>query len=157
MTYPRYIGHLLPTATLPAPNASDYAPESLKDEGFVHCSSLAQALETANRYLATVPALSLLVIDTAKLGVYTAAVVGAPHIPVDGTNPDDAVHVVWEPPAVPPGSSSANLAAARTDQEFPHIYGRIPLMAVVAVVQVTRNDDNSAWVGLPGAEPYISS
>jgi uncharacterized protein (DUF952 family) len=28
-----------------------YAPTSLRDEGFIHCSTIAQVIDTANRFL----------------------------------------------------------------------------------------------------------
>ena len=45
----------------------DYAPESLAQEGFIHCSTVEQILDTANRFYPNDPNLQVLVIDPGKL------------------------------------------------------------------------------------------
>ncbi|MBZ5580060.1 MAG: DUF952 domain-containing protein [Acidobacteriia bacterium] len=77
-----------------------YAPESLQTEGFIHCSTVAQIVETANRWYRGRSDLLLLQIDARRL---TA----------------DLRH---EPP-VHPGDE-------RRAQCFPHIYGPLNLDAV---------------------------
>jgi uncharacterized protein (DUF952 family) len=43
-------------------------PESLKSEGFVHCSTAEQLLATAERYFSHLEEVHVLELDTAKLG-----------------------------------------------------------------------------------------
>lgn len=86
--------------------AGDYRPASLDSEGFVHASTPAQLLATANAYFRGRADLVLLDLDEARL-------------------PD----VRYEAPAPPPGVMPAPDRAA---QRFPHIYGAIPLDAVLA-------------------------
>jgi len=44
-----------------------YAPESLAEEGFIHCSTVEQILDTANRFYHNDPNLLVLVIDPNRL------------------------------------------------------------------------------------------
>lgn len=44
-----------------------YAPSSLGREGFIHCSTLRQVVETANAYFRGTPDLVLLLIDEGKV------------------------------------------------------------------------------------------
>jgi uncharacterized protein (DUF952 family) len=47
--------------------AHTYRPESLEKEGFIHCSTLAQIIATANRYYRGQHGLVLLVIDPSRI------------------------------------------------------------------------------------------
>ncbi|KAI9168340.1 hypothetical protein H9P43_007712 [Blastocladiella emersonii ATCC 22665] len=166
MTAPRYVVHLLPTVAVPAAlaggarlDAADrttYSPESLAAEGFIHCSSVAQALSTANLYLSSFPAVSVLVLDTAHPGlrVATADVAGGPRRYLDDgvAKATDAVDLVWEPAVVPPGSAPAKASAGPRDGDFPHIYGPMPLAAVAAVLSLRREEGK--WVAIDGIEQY---
>jgi len=86
-----------------------YAPASLDAEGFIHCSTFAQTVETANRYFPNQQGLVLLCIDTAKT---------------------DA-KVKYEGPA--------GVQDPRTELLFPHIYGPLNLSAVVRVAEFAPN------------------
>ena len=44
-----------------------YRADSLETEGFIHCSTIDQVIQTANRFYAGQPDLVLLLIDTSKL------------------------------------------------------------------------------------------
>ena len=98
-----------------------YAPASLSDEGFVHCSSdEAVTLAVASAFYRDVPGpLMALLIDEHKLDVL----------------------VRWEAadPAPPPGVASGTL--------FPHVYGRINRDAVEGMMEVERDGEGHA-VGL---------
>jgi uncharacterized protein (DUF952 family) len=88
-----------------------YAPDSLDAEGFIHCSTFEQTVETANRYFANQQDLVLVCIDTAKT---------------------DA-KVKYEGPA--------GVQDPRTELLFPHIYGPLNLSAVVQVAEFVPNED----------------
>lgn len=85
--------------------AGQYRAASLDSEGFVHASTPAQLLATANTYFRGRTDLVLLDLDEARLA-----------------------DVRYEAPAPPPG---VLLAEDRAAQRFPHIYGAIPLDAVI--------------------------
>jgi uncharacterized protein (DUF952 family) len=89
---------------LAAQERGEYVAPSLQSEGFIHCSTEKQVLHVANAFYRGRTDLMLLQIDEAKLNS----------------------ELKWEPPAgLPaPGHFPADL--------FPHIYGPINLMAVVA-------------------------
>ncbi|HEY0194298.1 MAG TPA: DUF952 domain-containing protein [Kofleriaceae bacterium] len=101
--------------------AGAYRPASLAAEGFIHCSTYAQAAATANRYFAGREDLVLLCIDEARL----------------------TAELRYEAPAGP--------ADPRADQQFPHLYGPLAASAVVAVVDFPPGPDGrfSLPDGLP--------
>ena len=83
-----------------------YAPDSLKQEGFIHGSTAAQVERVANSFYLGRAGLVLLAVDTDRLS--------AP--------------LKWEAPTdpVPPGTAP--------DARFPHVYGPINVDAVARVV-----------------------
>src|SRR5262245_50724664 len=87
-----------------------YVAPSLESEGFIHCSTRAQVVDTANRYYRGQSGLVLLCLETTGL---TAV-------------------LKYEPPATPAGIAAA---PAADDQLFPHVYGPIDFHAVVSVVR----------------------
>ena len=94
----------------------EYLAESLKTEGFIHCSTLAQVLPVAENFYKGQTGLVLLVIEPALL----------------------SSDLKWEPPSggtPPPGVSAGD--------QFPHIYGPINLNAVRKVVDFDPNPDGS--------------
>ncbi|GGO95228.1 DUF952 domain-containing protein [Wenjunlia tyrosinilytica] len=112
------IFHLVPLDDwLKAPDRP-YAPASLADDGFVHCSPDEETtLAVANAFYRDVRGpLMVLLIDEDAL---------------------DA-RVRWEAadPAPPPG--------CREDTEFPHVYGRINRTAVAGMLEVERDEDGNA-------------
>jgi uncharacterized protein (DUF952 family) len=82
-----------------------YRPSSVTSEGFIHCSTVGQAVRTANTFYKGVPGLALLCIDARKL----------------------AAPCRFEDPAEGPGHSEEG-------EKFPHIYGALNLDAVIDVV-----------------------
>jgi uncharacterized protein (DUF952 family) len=85
-----------------------YTTPSLDQEGFIHASTREQVAKVGNAFYRTVPNCVLLAIDEARL----------PAPPV------------YEPAAHPQGGTPPTTA----DQElFPHIYGPIPVGAVVKI------------------------
>jgi uncharacterized protein len=107
--------HLLPLDDWNSNRNTPVAPESLKTEGFVHCTADdATLLRVANQFYVGVPGLMVaLTIDTDRL---------------------DGVEVKWEHP---PGSDPLTAIA------FPHIYGVIPRHAVVATRVMQRTADGT--------------
>jgi uncharacterized protein (DUF952 family) len=90
-----------------------YAPTSLRDEGFVHCSTLAQVIDTANRYYREQCDLVVLHIDESRLNA----------------------ELKYEPPTMNHGESAGEL--------FPHLYGELNVDAVVRVVELPCEVDGS--------------
>ncbi|MGJ3239502.1 MAG: DUF952 domain-containing protein [Anaerolineae bacterium] len=93
-----------------------YVTPSLDREGFIHCSTLVQAIPVANAFYQDIDELVMLCIDETLL---------------------DA-EVKWEAPAhleghTPPADSDAQL--------FPHVYGVINLEAVMDCVSVPADED----------------
>ena len=82
-----------------------YAPASLANEGFVHCSMREQAAETANRFFGGQPDLVLLCIDPQRL----------------------TAELRYEVPA--------DQRDERAHEQFPHIHGPINLDAVRDVLE----------------------
>jgi uncharacterized protein (DUF952 family) len=87
--------------------AGSYLPASLADEGFLHGSTPAQAVGTANRYFRGRTDLILLCIEEARV----------------------AAEVRYEPPAMLAGGSDP-----RASERFPHVYGALNLEAVIRTV-----------------------
>lgn len=83
------------------------APASLAEEGFVHCCTEAQLLGVVSRYYADRTDLVALTIDPEALGT---------------------AELKWEAPAHPDGSPNTE---AEESLRYPHVYGPIPVAAVV--------------------------
>ena len=99
-----------------ARHQGDYRAESLAIEGFIHCSTISQVLPVAENFYKAQNGLVLLVIEPTLL----------------------SSDLIWEPPSgesPPPG--------VPTGDPFPHIYGPINLDAVVKVVDLQKNADNT--------------
>jgi len=108
--------------------AGRYAPPSLADEGFIHCSTPAQAVATANRYFRGRADLILLCIDAARV----------------------ADTLRYEPPAPlavarDPGMPGARSGAPddRAGELFPHLHGPLRPDAVVEIVPFPCAPDGS--------------
>ncbi|MCM3883450.1 DUF952 domain-containing protein [Frankia sp. R82] len=102
--------------------AAAYRPASLGAEGFIHFSTPAQVVATANRYYRGRDDLLLVVVDPRRL-----------------TAP-----LRWEPPA-PPASAAvaARTGPAAADTRFPHLYGPIDAGAVAVVVPFPPERDGT--------------
>src|SRR5262245_28874513 len=91
--------------------AGRYTAPSLDDEGFIHCSTPAQVVATAERFYRGQRGLVLLCIDEDRLDVpvrYEGPLGGGP-----------------EPPT----------------ERFPHVFGSVPLDAIVDVVEFPPRPD----------------
>jgi uncharacterized protein (DUF952 family) len=92
-----------------------YTAPSLHEEGFIHCSTVKQAVDTANVFFKGQTGLALLCIDESKLTAelkYEAPTGGGAHDPSVG-------------------------------KLFPHVYGPINLDAVTKVLDFPPNRDGS--------------
>ena len=96
--------------------AGSYRPASLDSEGFIHCSTAAQAAGSADRFFRGRSDLVLLRIDEARV----------------------AHQLRYESPADLGGAPDP-----RADQRFPHIYGPLALDAVIDVVAFPCAPDGS--------------
>jgi uncharacterized protein (DUF952 family) len=96
--------------------AGVYRPASLDSEGFIHCSTAAQVVGSADRYFRGRGDLVLLCIDEAR-------VAGA---------------LRHEPPAVIGGAPDS-----RASELFPHLHGPLALDAVIRVVPFPCRADGS--------------
>lgn len=90
-----------------------YAPASLEAEGFIHCSTRDQVIETANRWYLGQADLLLLAIDPLRLNS----------------------ELRYERPANP--------ADERRGQVFPHLYGPLNLDAVAQVIEFPCERDGT--------------
>ena len=86
-----------------ARRAGSYTPPSLENEGFIHCSTEHQVVETANLFFGGQGDLVIIVIDASRL----------------------TAELKHEAPA--------SMGHERTHGLFPHLYGPLNLDAVVAV------------------------
>lgn len=86
-----------------------YQAPSLASEGFIHCSTRAQALTVANEWFRGQSDLLLLCIDESKL----------------------RAELRWEAPAHPEASMAEHTADGSL---FPHLYGLLNLEAVLRVI-----------------------
>lgn len=115
------IYHLVPKTEWDARPGRPYAPASLGEEGFVHCSpDEATTLAVANAFYRTAPRpLLALLVDEDRLTARCA----------------------WEAaaPAPPPGVPDST--------RFPHVFGPLDRDAVTAVLEV-RWDENDMATGL---------
>jgi uncharacterized protein (DUF952 family) len=116
--------HIVPLADWTADPARPYAPSSLAEEGFVHCSpDEPTTLAVANAFYRTAPRpLLVLLLDEERL---TATVEWEEPVPVP-------------PPGVP------------EDVRFPHVFGPLDRDAVVRVLRV-RWDEEGRAAGLEEA------
>ncbi len=90
-----------------------YAPASLRDEGFIHCSTSAQLIGTANRFYRGQDDLVVLCVDESRL----------------------TAELRYEAPKMNHGESSGEL--------FPHLYGELNVDAVVQVIELPCEVDGS--------------
>jgi uncharacterized protein (DUF952 family) len=90
-----------------------YAPASLRAEGFIHCSTLAQMVDTANRFYRGQNDLVVLCIEESRL----------------------MAELKYEAPTMHRGESAGAL--------FPHLYGELNVDAVVRVVALPSEADGS--------------
>src|ERR1700729_3475636 len=90
-----------------------YAHDSLRAEGFIHCSTLAQVNDTLNRFYPGKEELFVLFIEESRLHA----------------------ELKYEAPTMQRGESAGAL--------FPHLYGELNLDAVVRVVALPCGADGS--------------
>jgi uncharacterized protein (DUF952 family) len=88
-----------------------YKPSSLDNDGFIHCSTTEQTVDTANQFYPNKKGLVLLCIDQNKLNA----------------------ELKYEGPACE--------GDERNSQLFPHIYGKLNVSAVINVVDFEPNND----------------
>ena len=90
-----------------------YAAASLRAEGFIHCSTVAQVIDTANRFYRGQDGLVVLCIDESRL----------------------SAQLRYEAAAGAHGEAVGDL--------FPHLYGELNFDAVVRVVELPCEADGS--------------
>ena len=90
-----------------------YAPDSLRAEGFIHCSTFAQLIDTANRFYRGQRNLVVLRIEEPRL----------------------TAELKYEAPATAHREAAGDL--------FPHLYGELNVDAVVRVVELPCEADGS--------------
>ncbi len=91
-----------------------YRPPSLAHEGFIHCSTQAQVIGSANQFFRGRTDLLLLCIDESRV----------------------AATLRYEPPVATGGGPDP-----RAGERFPHLYGPLALDAVVRVVPLPCDRD----------------
>ena len=90
-----------------------YAPASLRAEGFIHCSTVAQLVDTANRFCRGYHGLVVLCIDESRL----------------------KAELKYE--------ASTTLHGEAAGELFPHLYGELNVDAVARVVELPCEADGS--------------
>ena len=90
-----------------------YAPESLRSEGFIHCSTPSQVIDTADRFYRGQSDLVVLYIEESRL----------------------KAELKYEAPAMRHDEVSGEL--------FPHLYGELNVEAVERVVELPCEADGS--------------
>ncbi len=118
------IYHLSPASYFQQqPKDQAYLPPTFEEEGFIHCTQgVTMLLDVANRYFATL-AEPLLAIEV---------------------NPDKlTAPLKFEPPTRPPDAQPTS--ASPSDTLFPHIYGPLNRDAIVAVIELKR-DNAEQWI-----------
>jgi len=90
-----------------------YAPASLRQERFIHCSTIAQVIDTANRFYRGQDDLVVLCIEEGRL----------------------KAELKYEAPRTHHGESSGEL--------FPHVHGELNVDAVVRVIELPCEVDGS--------------
>lgn len=103
-----------------AQQAGEYITPSLESEGFIHCSTAAQAERVANTFYANQSDLVLLVIEPDRL----------------------RAELKWEAPSHPVGGADTSAIDANPAL-FPHIYGALNVDAVERVVDFPAGADGS--------------
>src|SRR5208283_5076577 len=98
-----------------------YAPESLRAGGFIHCSTIAQVVDTANRFYRGQHGLVVLCIDESRV----------------------KAELKYEAPPKPHRESTANREPAAAGEMFPHLYGELNVDAIVRVVELPCEADGS--------------
>lgn len=112
----RYIYHITPeTRWRIARSKGEYSAPSLEEEGFIHCSTMAQVFGVANVfYLDETDEVLLLELDSERI----------------------QAEVRYEAPSHPREPNDAGAA----ENLFPHIYGKLNLDAVTRIYEMRRND-----------------
>jgi uncharacterized protein (DUF952 family) len=90
-----------------------YAPASLRAEGFIHCSTIAQVVDTANRFYRGQKGLVVVCIDERRL----------------------KAELKYEAAAAAHGEAAG--------ETFPHLHGELNVDAVVRVVELPCEADGS--------------
>ena len=109
-----------------------YAPASLRAEGFIHCSTIAQVVDTANRFYRGQHGLVVLCIDESRLKAElkheAAGVAPAPNVKKDRYCRGTRAELKYE---------------AAAGEMFPHLYGELNVDAVARVVELPSEADGS--------------
>ncbi|HUY29054.1 MAG TPA: DUF952 domain-containing protein [Candidatus Binataceae bacterium] len=108
-----------------------YRPAGFTHDGFIHCSTLAQAVATANKFFLGQRDLLLLCIDEHKL----------------------AAPLRYEGAAPPAGSPPAEPRAGL----FPHLYGELNLDAVTQALEFRCSADGSFKLPAPPGQDDVES
>ncbi|HEV2170645.1 MAG TPA: DUF952 domain-containing protein [Candidatus Binatus sp.] len=116
-----------------------YAPESFRVEGFIHCSTIAQVIDTANRFYRGQKDLIVLFIEEERLKAevkYEAPVAAHREVGLDNPTPN------------PFPNGKGNRKEKTTGESdvaelFPHLYGELNVDAVVRVVELPCEADGS--------------
>ncbi|EIV95652.1 DUF952 domain-containing protein [Frankia sp. QA3] len=142
----RVICHLVGRAAWSV-GAAGYRPASLGTEGFIHFSTPAQVVATANRFYAGRDDLLLVVVDPERLTAslrWEPPAAPAPAQPATGGGTTPAAGTAQPPDSTPPsGTVPVTVDEPATGELFPHLYGPIDAGAVAAVVPFPPGPDGS--------------
>ena len=144
-----------------------YAPASLRAEGFIHCSTVAQLVDTANRFYRGNHGLVVLCIDESRLKAelkYEAAGV-TPCTAGLSPAPNVKAALRCRAPGEAPAANVKKVRHGRgtkaklkseppAGELFPHLYGELNVDAVARVVELPCEADGS--FRLPAAMAGLS-
>jgi uncharacterized protein (DUF952 family) len=111
-----------------------YAPESLRLEGFIHCSTPAQVIDTANRFYRGQKDLIVLCIDETRV---TAELRYEAPVTPDNLTPN------CFPSAKANQKAGGEWRHKKAGELFPHLHGELNLDAVVRIVELVCEEDGS--------------
>ena len=115
-----------------------YAPESLRVEGFIHCSSPAQVIDTANRFYRGQKDLIVLCIDETR--AVAELRYEAPLMP---TGVGGKRNLTPNPFPRVKGDQKTDVRPEGPKELFPHLYGQLNVDAVVRIVELVCEADGS--------------
>ena len=125
-----------------------YAPESLRVEGFIHCSTPAQVIDTANRFYRGQRDLIVLFIEESRVTAEVRWEAPArPHDLTRGVEPSPNLsrEITRE--------ASEKVTGEASDALFPHLYGELNVDAVVKAVELPCEEDGSFRLPIDGSFP----
>jgi uncharacterized protein (DUF952 family) len=124
--HPAHVYHIVSEADLKKCTSDGmYAPSSLESEGFIHCSKLGQVKGAATRYYQNASELTVLKLDVAAFTSSESATTDSKNM---SSHDNITPRLVYED-------------TVGTGEQFPHVYGSLPLSSIVGKTRYTKDAD----------------